>query len=170
MLRKAFNTYEIFNWRLVLGDTTMWLGISSLSNVYFLKDVVSVYNVHKGGITQNIGYKIGIDGMIVRLFYLFKGDIEIKDIKNHKVDPLDLIFKRLPLLSKDLQRYFFKVVTKNDYLNMRLSRFKNIVLRILWKRNLFAPWMYRPLCIYLNYRKNTAEMVLMKIKSLFIKK
>jgi glycosyltransferase involved in cell wall biosynthesis len=170
ILRKAFNAYEIFNWRLALGDTTIWLGVSSFSNVYFLKDVVSVYNVHNGGVTQSSGCSVGRDGMIVRLFYLLKGKTKIKDIKNNKISLLDFILKRQPLLSKDLQRYFFKVVMKNDCLNKSLSKFKNIGLRILWKRGSFDPWMYRPLCIYLYYREKTMERLLLKMKSLFYKK
>lgn len=170
LLCKCFERYEVFNWRLALGDITMWLGISSLSNVYFLKDIISVYNVHNGGVTQSSGCSVGRDAMIVRLFYLFKGKMKIKDLKNNRIDLLHFIFKRQPLLSKDLQRYFFKVVMKNEYLNKRLSKFKNIWLRILWKRGSFDPWMYRPLCIYLYYREKTMERLLLKMKSLFYKK
>lgn len=66
--------YDIFNWRLRLGDATLWLGASSLMDGYYLSDVVSVYRISNSGVFQNPQTRNGvyIDGIIVRLYYFRK--------------------------------------------------------------------------------------------------
>lgn len=69
IMLKAYETYDIFKWRLNLGDTTLWLGLSSLSDAYYLAEDVSIYRQVSTGLCQQIGYKVGRDALIVRLFY-----------------------------------------------------------------------------------------------------
>jgi len=63
--------YEVFSWRLRLGDATMWLGASSLMDGYYISDIVSVYRISDSGMFQNPMTRAGvhIDGIIVRLYY-----------------------------------------------------------------------------------------------------
>lgn len=167
LLYKCFEKYDIFKWRLYLGDTTIWLGISSLSNVYFLKDIVSVYNVHNGGVTQNSGGKVGRDAMIVRLFYVLKTKIRIMNYKNKKVDVLNHLFQKMPFLSCDAQKDFYRMVLGCNYFRLNLMLFQNFGLRILWKNGWFKPMMSGFLNRYLYYREGTAKKIYIKLKFLF---
>ena len=63
--------YEIFKWRLYLGDTPLWLAIAAFSNVYYLQDVVSVYR-QNDGICSLAGTQVGRDACLARVFYLQK--------------------------------------------------------------------------------------------------
>lgn len=62
--------YEIFKWRLYLGDTPLWLAMAALSNVYYLPDVVSVYRQNGGGICFQAGTQVWRDACLARVFYL----------------------------------------------------------------------------------------------------
>lgn len=69
IVREAVRRYEIFSWRLALGDTTCWLGVSSLSDVYCLKDVLAVYRRTSRGAIGSNGERVHWDSKIVRLYY-----------------------------------------------------------------------------------------------------
>lgn len=77
MLRKTLHDkilkqYEIFKWRLRLGDATIWLGCSANMDGYYIDEQVSVYRVSNSGIFHNKDMRSGIiiDGIIVRLYFL----------------------------------------------------------------------------------------------------
>ena len=63
---------EIFTWRLCLGDSTLWLGLATVSDVYYLPDVVSTYRVQPGGVCSRRAMAVCRDAQIVRLYWLNK--------------------------------------------------------------------------------------------------
>ncbi len=69
---ELLHKYDIFKWRLFLGDSILWLGVASVSDVIFLKSPVSVYRKNVTGTTRRNGAKIGRDGVVVRLYYAVK--------------------------------------------------------------------------------------------------
>ncbi len=69
VLEKGLTKYEIFSWRLSLGDLTLWLAISSLSDVYFISEPVAVYRRHRGGAVMSNGSRVWLDGSVVRLYF-----------------------------------------------------------------------------------------------------
>lgn len=76
MLRKkcyerARCEYDIFNWALRLGDVVSWLGVASVSDVYFLSDVTTVYRLSDSGVSQNLRTRNGvlIDAVLVRFYF-----------------------------------------------------------------------------------------------------
>ena len=79
LLKHVQKVYEIFNWRLRLGDATEWLAASSLMDGYYIPDIVSVYRIANTGVFQNPVTRVGvqIDGIIVRL-YFFKAALSLK--------------------------------------------------------------------------------------------
>ena len=65
----AINKYDVFSWRLCLGDTTTWLGVMSLADAYYLSDEVSVYRrVSSGAVLGNMN-RVGRDATLVRTYY-----------------------------------------------------------------------------------------------------
>lgn len=61
---------EVFSWRLCLGDTTNWLALSSVGNMYFLPEKVAVYRTHAGGLTSTSRPLLAKDGAIVRCYFM----------------------------------------------------------------------------------------------------
>lgn len=61
--------YEIFKWNLVLSDSTLWLGLASKTDCYYMPDVVCVYNQISSGICQTKALQLSIDSLIVRIYY-----------------------------------------------------------------------------------------------------
>ena len=68
-MRQAFKEHEVFKWKLSLGDTTLWLGLASVADVYYLSDIVSVYNQVATGFCRTKASKIIVDALIVRMYY-----------------------------------------------------------------------------------------------------
>ncbi len=69
VFEKAIQQYEIFKWRLALGDSPLWLGISSLSDTYFLPEQLSVYRRHSGGACATNGLMVTFDATLIRYYY-----------------------------------------------------------------------------------------------------
>lgn len=69
VLNVAKEKYEIFSWKLLLSDKTMWLAVSSLSDVYYLPDKVADYRVTKTGAMGVWGDNIYRDSSVVKLFF-----------------------------------------------------------------------------------------------------
>ncbi len=74
LLEKIKEKFDIFNWRLRLGDATLWLACSAIMDGYYIEDQVSVYRISNSGVFQNPNTRTGvqIDGILVRLYYLNK--------------------------------------------------------------------------------------------------
>lgn len=67
----AFDRYkEVFSYKFRLGDSTLWLAVSSIADAFFLPDEVSVYRQISSGICQRLGYNVHLDGILVRLYYV----------------------------------------------------------------------------------------------------
>jgi glycosyltransferase involved in cell wall biosynthesis len=79
LLQHVQKVYEIFNWRLRLGDATLWLAASSLMDGYYIPDIVSVYRIANTGMFQNTVTRVGvqIDGIVIRL-YFFKTALSLQ--------------------------------------------------------------------------------------------
>ena len=72
-LEKALTRFqEIFSYGLRQSDSTMWLAITSVSDGYYLADEVSVYRQVATGMCQTYGFRVHLDGVLVRLYYLHK--------------------------------------------------------------------------------------------------
>ena len=80
-LLEAKRRFEVFAWNLLLSDTTMWLGLSFLSDVYYLPDKVSVYRRNESGLTCNVLGPVCRDAMLVRVFFVLKGlNLPLRDV------------------------------------------------------------------------------------------
>lgn len=74
MIRKstmdeAVNRFPIFKWRLALGDSTAWLGLSMLGDIYYVDSVVSVYRQLPTGACASSNQQVGIDAQLVRIYF-----------------------------------------------------------------------------------------------------
>lgn len=61
---------EVFSMLLRLGDLTCWLGCSGIGDVYLLEDVIGVYRVHSGGLTNMLKGGLLSDGIMVRIYFI----------------------------------------------------------------------------------------------------
>ena len=92
--------YEVFKWRLRLGDATLWLACSSEADGYYIEDQMSVYRIADTGVFQNVKTQGGvrIDGIIVRLFFLItKWKLRLCDC------PRDILFTLNCLITANLK-------------------------------------------------------------------
>ena len=65
-LRKRFS---IFSWQLMLGDKQLWLGLSALADVYYLKDIVSVYRKTGTGAMATRGSLVFRDSALIKIYF-----------------------------------------------------------------------------------------------------
>lgn len=69
VLDEARRKYEVFSWKLCMGDATTWLGVSSLSDAYYIAEPLAVYRrVSTGACTAN-GLRVIRDAILVRFYY-----------------------------------------------------------------------------------------------------
>ena len=71
---------DVFSWKLLIGDTTLWGTIATRADVYFLDDEVATYRIHTGGLTSCRQQEVRFDGLVVRAYLLascFKLNIPI---------------------------------------------------------------------------------------------
>ena len=74
MIRKSaqdamYKRFEIFSWRLALGDLQRWRGLSAFGDVYVFHDLFATYRVHEGGVMHTMPIQIAIDAGIVRMYF-----------------------------------------------------------------------------------------------------
>lgn len=69
MLQQARLRFDVFNWRLYLGDKTLFYGLSSISDVFFLPDSVAVYRRSSSGIMTAKGNWVYRDSSLLRMYY-----------------------------------------------------------------------------------------------------
>ena len=78
---EAKQRFEVFSWNLLLSDTTIWLGLAFLADVYFLPDKVSVYRRNENGLKWNSIGPVCRDAMLVRTFFVIKGlNLSLRDV------------------------------------------------------------------------------------------
>ena len=65
--------YDLFSWKLLLGDKQIWLGCSLLGDLYYLSDKMVVYRQHRGGAMSKHGHKIYRDSAIVKIYFTVLG-------------------------------------------------------------------------------------------------
>jgi len=71
--KNATSKFEIFNWQLALGDSTLWLGLSLCGDVYYLPDNTMTYRQNSRGAMQTNGWQVCCDAQIIRAYYASEG-------------------------------------------------------------------------------------------------
>ncbi len=74
MLRKsvlaiARATFEIFNWRLCVGDRQLEVASALLGDIFFLEDITTVYRVHPNGACAQNGTRVARDCNIIEAYF-----------------------------------------------------------------------------------------------------
>ncbi len=69
-LQQAHEQFDIFRWRLALGDRQLWIASALLGDAYFLKDETGCYRIHGSGICSQAQDLIARDVRIVDAFFL----------------------------------------------------------------------------------------------------
>lgn len=135
----AVRKYEILSWRLRMGDTTIWLGISGLFDGWYIPDVVSVYRISNSGICGNPTTKPGIiiDGAIVRLYYAMT-ELKLKPPQMPSCFFSEYMavwqLERLHKCDGRIQRKYYKELTrKSVFFGVMLRPFHWLLLRVCLK-------------------------------------
>ena len=69
-MKKALSKFsDLFSWSLYLGDTSLWLSLATIGDVYYLPEVVSVYRRHGGGISSANYYEVMRDATVVKMYF-----------------------------------------------------------------------------------------------------
>ena len=67
---RAEKNWEIFSWRLNVGDVTLITALSLLGDVWCSTDVMAVYRIHSGGAMRKYPERVFIDSALVRLYFI----------------------------------------------------------------------------------------------------
>ena len=73
LLYKLQKRYEIFSWRLLLGDKQLWLGLATLSDVYYISDKTTIYRRNNGSAMARNACGIYRDSAISKIFLAIEG-------------------------------------------------------------------------------------------------
>ena len=71
-LRTAKSAVDILSWRLRLGDVPLWLSLATVSDIYSISDITTVYRQHRGGACFNLGSILWRDNLLVRFYFARK--------------------------------------------------------------------------------------------------
>lgn len=77
MIRKsafdaAYEKFEIFKWRLMLSDETIWTAMMYFGDLYVTYDNLAVYRCHSGGVTKYAHYAVDRDSGVVGAYFAMK--------------------------------------------------------------------------------------------------
>ena len=73
LLHELQKRYEIFSWRLLLGDKQLWLGLATLSDVYYIGDRTTVYRRNNGSAMAHNRSGIYRDSAVAKVFMAIEG-------------------------------------------------------------------------------------------------
>lgn len=162
-LHKVLAKYgEIFSWKLYLGDTTQWLALSSIGDVYFLPEELSVYRRHLGGISSSRYNSVMRDATIVKMYFcVMYYRYSIEYIVCYFREELFLywmdILNQLPL-GKRISRY--RSLRKVEVLKIVFMGVLNLPYRIALLAGISSPWVLKWLNRY-YYRVASLKQCLM---------
>lgn len=128
LLLEAKKRFEVFSWKLLLSDTTTWLGLAFLSDVYFLPDKVSVYRRNEGGITWSCLGPVCRDAMLVRTFFVIKGlNLSLQDVGACFCDNIvRTCYAQLIGKSRDECREYLNNVMATEHFSFVFKRAKSL--------------------------------------------
>lgn len=72
VVNDARKRYELLEWDLRLCDTPLWLAVSSVSDVYYIEDEVSVYYQYSGGAMGKGWVRVARDAILSRLYFSYE--------------------------------------------------------------------------------------------------
>lgn len=124
VMKEAIRKFDIFSWKLLVGDVTGWLAYASLSNVCYLPDIVSTYRLNSGGVTRRRFAEVMRDGDSV-LYYFLRTSLHYS-----KEEALRWTAKRFvrmwvnkaAVLSKEGQKTVFAQIQANPLLRQIFHR------------------------------------------------
>ena len=73
LLYELNRRYEIFSWRLLLGDKQLWLGLATLSDIYYIGDKTTVYRRNNCSAMARNASGIYRDSAIAKIFLAIEG-------------------------------------------------------------------------------------------------
>lgn len=115
-LIQLFGKYDIFSWRLYLGDKQIWLGLATIGDVFYIPNKTVVYRRNSGGSMSRYRQLIYRDSGIVKMYFTTKGPYNVKF-------PFYIIAKVLFLRAD-----FFE-----DYRRKRYQKERNVILKLLFR-------------------------------------
>lgn len=72
VLARALDRFDVFSWKLCMGDATLWMGVSALSDVYYMPMPLAVYRRTSSGACTVNGLNVIRDALLVRFYYSMK--------------------------------------------------------------------------------------------------
>ena len=70
--KRISEKFDVFSWRLCIGDSTLWLGLASVADAYFCPAVVAVYNQRLSGASMATPSPVILDTIVVKLYYCYR--------------------------------------------------------------------------------------------------
>ena len=120
------NKYDIFNYRLRLGDVPLWLGLAGCADVFGLDEKTNVYRIHNNGAVARLGAALWRDNILTRI-YFFRSYFGLQ-------------YSDLPPVLKSLWRN----------VNLELAKQKSYLRRLFWLLSIFARKIHRTMFLKCN--------------------
>ena len=87
LLEAAIDKFEVFRWKLLLGDEQCYLGTGAISDVYFIADEMAVYRRNPVSSVFRLGGLLRRDHILVRMYFaMIKYNINPSDISPAMLD------------------------------------------------------------------------------------
>ena len=114
------NKYDIFSWRLRVGDKLLWWALACVCDAWFIPDPTAVYRLNGGGVCVRDGAKCYRDGFVIEEYFNQMLDLPREDRMNTRGQFFKLDFQaweetdgRLLSLLRIIRRYSWGVVLHN---------------------------------------------------------
>jgi glycosyltransferase involved in cell wall biosynthesis len=169
---EVLSKYEIFRWKLSLGDITLWLALSSFSNVFFLEETTSVYRRNNGGLCVQAKDKVFRDGLLVRLYFLASiwsnNCVKIPDLLKERF--IIYWINQIAGKTRDTQIERTRLFLKTSISKYFLKSFRCRALFFFSKYGFFTkrltPWLIR----LFYFSKDMPHRIYYSIKNMYFKR
>lgn len=114
VLKCAKDRYDIFRWKLYVGDSVLCIGVGSLSDVYYIADNVAVYRQLATGLTRSKGGFCLRDTLLVR-FYYFKHifGVGLRNISQKVLEQYISCAMKVMSSGKNHKEYIVQITRRN---------------------------------------------------------
>ena len=159
---------DLFSFNLLVGDMTRWIGISTLSDVYYLEDVVSVYRRNPGGVTNLKGTGVRRDCHVIRMYYSLRLRPRMREYQKWFAKfIIPMILSIQCNFSEQVQKRNYSMIVQDPYLMWLSKKMRSRFVMILWKYGMISPRIARILNRLFYFSEDMLWRVYMCLRTKF---
>ena len=164
ILIKMQEKFDIFQWKLKLGDKQLFIASACVSRLYYIHAKVSVYRRNNGGAMSRIGHEVIRDVLIVQQYFAKKGlGLQLRDApRNFQSMILSRYLSAMCALS-----YFLRIKKTSHAVRTSMPKILSVSFFMFavmaFHRGVFGLMAWRCLHMYLR----SVDLLPARIKNLY---